>query len=224
LNVLERNDFADRLFRYLWTYLGGTFHGETRAGAGPKESRLLAEHRSRTLADKLRDINKPSDNPLSRVLFLTLGTLDGNAGGNTLEKADRQVRAWFRQMGVDDAGLVLENGSGLSRTERIRPSQLAALLVAEYRSQWSPEFLSSLPIVGLDGTMRRRLRDNPVAGHARMKTGTLRNVVALAGYVPDAAGQMHVVVTMINHDFPKGVRGQPILDALVDWVARSNAK
>ena len=227
LNILERNDYVDRLFRTLWAHLGGTFSGMTREGAAPANSRLLAEHQSRTLADMLRAINKPSDNPLARLMFLTLGTLDAGAGAatvakaTTLEKADAQVRAWFNQLGIADTGLVLENGSGLSRTERIRPSQLAALLVAAHRSNWAPEFLSSLPIVALDGTMHRRLRDSPVASHARMKTGTLRNVVALAGYVPDAAGQMDVVVAIINHDFPKGVAGQPILDAFVDSIART---
>jgi D-alanyl-D-alanine carboxypeptidase/D-alanyl-D-alanine-endopeptidase (penicillin-binding protein 4) len=219
INVLERNDFVDRLFRYLWAYLGGTFHGVTREGTAPADTRLLAEHRSRTLADTLREINKPSDNPLSRLMFLTLGTLD-SGNGTTLEKADRQVRSWFGKLGIADDGLVLDNGSGLSRKERIRPSQLASLLVAAYHSNWAPEFLSSLPIVALDGTMRRRMHDSPVAGRARMKTGTLRNVVALAGYVPDASGQMHVVVAMINHDLAKSAVAQPILDALVDWLAR----
>ena len=226
-NVLERNEFIDRLFRTLWTNLGGTFEGTTREGVAPGDSRLLARHRSRTLADMLREINKPSDNPLSRLMFLTLGTLDAEQGGSSLDKADRQIRGWLNQLGIPDDGLVTENGSGLSRKERIRPSQLAALLAAEYRSDWAPEFLSSLPIVGLDGTMRKRLRDSAAAGRARMKTGTLKNVVALAGYVPDAAGQMHVVVAMINFDTADGKLGplgRPILDALADSVARSALK
>ena len=230
INVLERNDFIDRLFRTLWTSHGGTFGGTTRevsvASAAPADSRLLAQHRSRTLADMLREINKPSDNALTRLMYLTLGTLD-NGGGTSLEKAERQIRAWFNHLGIADAGLVIENGSGLSRKERVRPSQLAALLAAEYRSNWAPEFLSSLPIVALDGTMRSRLKNSPVAGRARMKTGTLNNVVALAGYVPDASGQTHVVVAIINHQLLDGKlwpTGRPILDALVDWVGRSDAK
>ncbi|MEO8102108.1 MAG: D-alanyl-D-alanine carboxypeptidase/D-alanyl-D-alanine-endopeptidase [Betaproteobacteria bacterium] len=222
-NVLDRNEYVDRLFRGLWAGLGGTFHGTLREGMSPADSRLLASHRSRTLADLLRDINKPSDNTLARLMYLTLGTLDSEDGA-TLGGADRQIRAWFRQQGIDDAGLVLENGSGLSRTERVRPSQLAALLATEYRSNWAPEFLSSLPVVGLDGTMRLRLRDSPVSGRARMKTGTLNNVVALAGYVPDARGRMHVVVAIINHRPSTGKLwpvGRPIIDALADWVGRS---
>ena len=226
VNILERDEFIDRLFRRLWTELGGSFRGRTRDDATPVDSRLLSEHHSRTLADMLRKINKPSDNPLTRLLFLTLGTLDRGAG-TSLNKADRQVRDGLATQGIRDAGLVTENGSGLSRKERLRPSQLAALLVAAYRSNWAPEFLSSLPVVGLDGTMRERLRDSPVAGRARMKTGTLNNVVALAGYVPDAAGQVNVVVAIINYKTPTGELwpiGRPILDALVDWVGHTGAK
>ena len=228
INVLERDEFIDRLFRTLWAAESGAFHGTVREGApAPADARLLAQHRSRTLADMLRVINKPSDNALTRLLFLTLGTQDFGGDSTTLARAERQVAAWFRKNGVATDGYVAENGSGLSRKERLRPSQLAALLVAENRSNWAPEFLSSLPVVGLDGTMRRRLRESPVASRARMKTGTLNNVVALAGYVPDGAGQVHVVVAMINHkpiDANLAAVGQPILDALVDWVGRSGAQ
>ena len=104
---------------------------------------------------------------------------------------------------------------------------MAALLATEYRSNWAPEFLSSLPVVGLDGTMRNRLKDSPVAGRARMKTGTLNNVNALAGYVPDALGQVYVVVAILNHKPDVGnlaPKGKLILDELVDWVGRSGAK
>ena len=117
--------------------------------------------------------------------------------------------------------MVLDNGSGLSRTERIRPSQLAQVLKAAYGSDWAPEFLASLPIVAVDGGMRNRLRDSPAAGHARIKTGSLRDVSAAAGFVPDARNQLYIVVAMINHPLAKNGVGPPILDALIDWVARS---
>jgi D-alanyl-D-alanine carboxypeptidase/D-alanyl-D-alanine-endopeptidase (penicillin-binding protein 4) len=224
LNVLDRNEFIERLFRGLWTYLGGSFSGQVVEGRAPDDARLLAEHSSRPLAEVLRDINKTSDNPLARLLFLSLGTGGAVAGSNTSADSARAVRSWLQQQGIGDAGLVLDNGSGLSRSERIRPAMLAALLAAEYRSNWAPEFVSSLPIVALDGSMRRRLADSPAAGRARLKTGSLRNVAAIAGYVPDGSGQMQVVVAMINFDFPKDVSGQPILDALVDWVAHSGGK
>ena len=127
----------------------------------------------------------------------------------------------MRARGIDDSGFVIENGSGLSRIERISPLQMGGLLQAGLRSNWAPEFQASMPIVAVDGTMRRRLHGSPAAGRARLKTGTLRNVVAVAGYVPDANGVQNVVVAMVNDERAGEGRGRAVVDALVDWVARS---
>jgi D-alanyl-D-alanine carboxypeptidase/D-alanyl-D-alanine-endopeptidase (penicillin-binding protein 4) len=294
INVLERNDYTERLFRSTWARLGGTFTGTAREAAPASATRLLAEHVSRPLADVLRDINKPSDNGLARTLFLTLGSLEPDpllgsrpipavrfasplqmspavlpgdslssdtavpaapasaqsaqsalaataaaparsamipgggeamvpaAGTNpTAARAEYVIRAWMQRHGIDDTGLVLENGSGLSRTERVRPAQMAGLLQAAQKSLWMPEFLTSLPIAAVDGTMKRRLKDSPAAARARVKTGTLKNVVAIAGYVPDAHGELCVVVAMINHDLTGNGNGRKAIDALIDWVAQS---
>lgn len=271
INVLERNDYVERLFRTTWARLGGTFTGralEATAGVGavtasntPMPSRLLAEHVSRPLAEVLRDINKPSDNGLARTLFLSLGSLEPDAllgsrpipllplaavrgdslssdavapaaipgGGEaapgaatlTAERSEQVIRAWMQRHGIDDTGLVLENGSGLSRSERVRPAQMAGLLQAAQKSLWMPEFLTSLPIAAVDGTMKRRLKDSAAAARARVKTGTLKNVVAIAGYVPDANSELCIVVAMINHDLTGNGNGRKAIDALIDWVAQS---
>ncbi len=234
INIVDRQDYVARLFRGTWKKLGGAFAGAVTEGVMPADARLLAEHASRALPEVVRDINKPSDNALARTVFLSLGSLEadpvlgsrpiaGDSAETTFSRADRAVRNWMRQQGIDDAGLVMENGSGLSRLERISPAQLGGLLKAGLRSQWSPEFQASMPIVAVDGTMRKRLKDSPAAGHARMKTGTLSNVVAVAGYVRDATGQQCVVVAMINHDKVGDGKGRAVLDALVDWVARLGA-
>ncbi len=228
INVLDRVDFADRLFRSLWRNLGGTFNGKVRESmvgdASPIGMRLLAQHQSRTLAEVTRDINKRSDNPMTRLLYLSLGAQSPAKNAiTTAARADMAVRLWLNQHGIDDAGLVLDNGSGLSRSERIRPAQLAAVLKAAYQSDWSPEFMASLPIVAIDGGMRNRLRDSPAAGHARIKTGSLRDVAAVAGFVPDANNEICIVVVMINHPLATGAVTRPILDSLLDWVARNPA-
>jgi D-alanyl-D-alanine carboxypeptidase/D-alanyl-D-alanine-endopeptidase (penicillin-binding protein 4) len=127
----------------------------------------------------------------------------------------------MRGQRIDDTGFVIENGSGLSRIERVTPQQMAYLLQAGLRSNWAPEFQASMPIAGIDGTLRRRLQGTPAAGRARLKTGTLRNVVALAGYVPDANGVQNVFVAIVNSEEAGNGRGRAVLDALVDWVARS---
>ncbi|MCY0915776.1 D-alanyl-D-alanine carboxypeptidase/D-alanyl-D-alanine-endopeptidase [Massilia sp. H27-R4] len=232
VNVLDRQDYLDRLFRATWKRLGGVLAGDTIEAATPAATRLLAEHVSRTLPDIVRDYNKSSDNTLARTVFLTLGSLEADPvvgsralatipGETTVARAERTVRDWMRANGIDDTGLVLENGSGLSRIERISAVQMGGVLQAGLRSNWSPELMSSLPIAALDGTLRKRLGDSPAAQRARLKTGTLRNVVAVAGYVRDATGQQCVVVAMINSELIGNGKGRAVLDALVDWVARS---
>lgn len=233
INVLDRQDYVDRLFREQWKRVGGEITGPTVDGVAAGDARILAEHASRSLPEVVRDINKPSDNALARTLFLSLGSLETDpargsrpmAGtGPTALRSDMVVRDWMRAKGIDDTGFVIDNGSGLSRSEKISPLQMAGLLRAGLRSKWAPEFMASLPIVGVDGTMRRRLKESPAAERARMKTGTLRNVTAIAGYVPDANGQQCVVVAMINTERSTEGKGRLVLDALVDWVARSGAQ
>jgi D-alanyl-D-alanine carboxypeptidase/D-alanyl-D-alanine-endopeptidase (penicillin-binding protein 4) len=232
INVLDRQEYLSRMVRATWKRVGGSaIGGDTVDGGTPAESTLLAEHVARALPEVVRDINKPSDNTLARTVFLSMGSLEtdlvtgshpipGASIENTLVRSDLVVRAWMQAHGINDAGLILENGSGLSRLERITPLQLASLLQAGQRSNWAPEFQASMPIVAVDGTMRRRLKDSPAAGHARMKTGTLRDVVAVAGYVNDANGQQCVVVAMVNSDLVGDGKGRAVLDALVDWVSR----
>lgn len=230
INVLDRHDYVDRLLREIWERLGGEIAGETVEGNTPVDARLFAEHVSRSLPEIIRDTNKPSDNALARTLFLSLGSLESDPVGgsrpqstiaalSTAGRADLVIRGWMRKQGIDDAGLVLENGSGLSRNERISALQMGRLLQAGLRSKWAPEFQASLPIAGVDGTMRRRLKDSPAFERARIKTGTLKNAFAIAGYVPDAKGQPCVVVAIINADGAGA--GRAAFDALIDWVARS---
>lgn len=231
INVVDRNDYLDRLLRLKWKQLGGTISGQTIDGYTPADAALLASHVSRSLPELVRDINKPSDNTLARTVFLSLGSLESDpalgsrpqqaAPATTFVRSDRAVRNWLHAHQIDDTGLVMENGSGLSRIERITPRQMGGILEAGLASNWAPEFQASLPIVAVDGTMRKRLKDSPAAGHARLKTGSLHDVAALAGYVPDANGKLCVVVGMVNTDLVAHGKGRAVLDALVDWVARS---
>ncbi|MDN2706058.1 D-alanyl-D-alanine carboxypeptidase/D-alanyl-D-alanine-endopeptidase [Janthinobacterium sp. SUN100] len=242
INVLDRNDYADRLFRATWKRLGGTITGTVREAPGtglpptaePVGTRMLADHVARALPEVLRDINKTSDNTLARTLFLSLGSLqsDGWLGSrpvamaapeDTASRARQVIQEWFQRHHIDTQGMLVDNGSGLSRTGRIAPAQMAGVLQAMQQSPWAPEFQSSLPIVALDGTMRKRLLNSLAAARARIKTGTLKNVVAIAGYVPDANNQQCVVVAMINSDLVGNGNGRAAVDALIEWVARSGA-
>ncbi len=230
INVLDRHDYVDRLFRATWARLGGSIGPDTVEGATPPDARLLADHVARALPEIVRDTNKLSDNALARTTFLSLGSLESDgwfgshplppSAESTAARAERAVRAWMHGQGIDDTGLILENGAGLSRTERITPLQLAQVLRAGLSSNWMPEYLASLPIAGTDGTMRKRLQDSPAALHARVKTGGLKNVMAVAGYVPDATGRQCIVVGIINSEQAGNGQGRAVLDALIDWVAR----
>ena len=118
-------------------------------------------------------------------------------------------------------GLVLENGSGLSRRERLTAGGLAHLLASADASPVREEFASSLAVAAMDGTVQRRFQDGTVAGQALLKTGSLEGVRALAGYVIDAEGRRFIVVAIINH--PNAARGAAALDYLVQWVYREGA-
>jgi len=192
--------------------------GVQRAGAVPG-LRLLASHQARPWGELLRTLNKQSSNVYSRLLYLQLGLAQAadNPELPTRALADRAVRQWLAARRIDAPGLVLDNGSGLSRAERITPRALAQVLQAAHQGRWAPELQMSLPIAGVDGTLRNRLATGPAAGQARLKTGLLRDVGALAGYVADPQGRPWVLVAFINH--PNAVAARPALDALVDWVA-----
>ena len=126
------------------------------------------------------------------------------------------VRNLLSARGIDAAGLVLENGCGLSRVERISAATLTDVLTDAWKSQWMPELMASLPISGVDGTMKSR---NVPTGAAHMKTGLLEDTRAVAGYVLAASGKRYVVVAIINH--PAAARGTGAHDALIDWVYRT---
>jgi D-alanyl-D-alanine carboxypeptidase/D-alanyl-D-alanine-endopeptidase (penicillin-binding protein 4) len=207
--------FVLGVFRQLWAELGGSFSGAVRDGPVPPDARLLAVLPSPTLGEVVRDINKYSNNVMARQLFLTLGLAAGHRPATT-EDSVTAVQAWLAKRGLTLPGLVLENGSGLSRSERISAADLSRLLLAAWRSAVMPELMSSLPIAANDGTMKKRLLQNGVAGQAHIKTGSLDGVSAIAGYVLDKRGRRWVVVCLVNH--PNAAAAHPAMDALLQWV------
>ncbi len=219
LQLLDRTELADRLFRSLWLGLGGTWTGQAREAAAPEGVRTLVRRVSRPWGEVLRPMMKTSDNPVTRMLFLQLGVpfMADQPQATTTELAAADVRRWLAEHAISDAGLVLDNGSGLSRSERITPRQLAAMLAVAWQGPRAADLVMSLPVAGEDGSVRP-LKDSPAAGWARLKPGTLRNVVALAGYVRDERGQPWAVAMMVNHD--DASKARPALLALVDSFAR----
>jgi D-alanyl-D-alanine carboxypeptidase/D-alanyl-D-alanine-endopeptidase (penicillin-binding protein 4) len=213
--LYEPEDYVASMIRQLWTEMGGTWTGALRNGTPSPAAKLLYTHESEPLSQIVRDINKFSNNVMARQLYLTLGAELGGAPAEP-GKASRAIREWLDAKKLPVPELVMENGSGLSRNERISARNLAAILQAAARSAVMPELVASLPIAGSDGTMRKRMRAVSGAGHAHIKTGLLSDVRGIAGYVLDKRGRRHVVVMIVNH--PRAPESQEALDALVSWV------
>jgi D-alanyl-D-alanine carboxypeptidase/D-alanyl-D-alanine-endopeptidase (penicillin-binding protein 4) len=213
--VQEHPQFVLGVFLQLWAEMGGSLSGGVREGPVPAEARPIGVLPSPTLAEVVRDINKYSNNVMARQLFLTLGLEAGRRPARA-EDGDAAIRSWLDARGLAVPDLVLENGSGLSRRERISAEGLGLLLQAAWRSSVMPELMSSLPVTATDGTMRKRLKQNGVAGQAHIKTGSLEGVRAIAGYVLDKSGRRSIVVFLVNH--ANAAAAQPAQDALLQWV------
>ena len=217
LGVMAPADYDFGVFAQLWSELGGSIKGAVRDGVAPETARLVGGIESPALAEIVRDINKYSNNVMARQLYLTLAAAGGRQPARP-EDADAAVRAWLDGRGLRFPELVLENGSGLSRRERISADSLARLLQAAWKSATMPELMASLPLTAVDGTMKKRLTGsgNGAGGHAHIKTGTLEGVKAIAGYVLDRQARRQVVVFLINH--ANAQAGQVAQDALLQWV------
>ncbi|HEX8963343.1 MAG TPA: D-alanyl-D-alanine carboxypeptidase/D-alanyl-D-alanine-endopeptidase [Rhodocyclaceae bacterium] len=215
LGVMPHELYVRGLFEQLWTELGGTIKGGVRDGAAPASARLVASIDSPALAEIVRDINKYSNNVMARQLFLTLGLAGGRQPVRPADAA-AAVRDWLAAHGLAFPDLVLENGSGLSRQERVSAEDLGRLLQSAWKSALMPEFVASLPLAAVDGTMKKRFNGNGAAGHMHIKTGTLEGVKSIAGYVLDYKGRNEAVVFIINH--PNAQAAQSAQDALLQWV------
>jgi D-alanyl-D-alanine carboxypeptidase/D-alanyl-D-alanine-endopeptidase (penicillin-binding protein 4) len=209
-----------RLVEALWREMGGQLQGRVREGTAPTGLKPAFEQRSPALAELIRDVNKYSNNVMAQQLFYTLA-LQGKratlAGPVTQDMARETLLGWLTERtGAAPAGeVLLDNGSGLSRHTRISALRLARVLIAAFDSPVMSELMSSLPISGVEGTLRR---SRTTQGRAHLKTGSLRDVAGVAGYALSNSGKRYVVVALINH--PNANAARPALDALVQWVLR----
>lgn len=215
LSLLDHARFVGGVFSQLWRDLGGKWNGAVKLAATPADARLIATLESPPLADAIRDINKYSNNVMARQLFLTLSAELNQEPGSPGASA-KNIREWLARKNIPAPELIIDNGAGLSRSDRISAATLAQLLESAWKSSVMPEFISSLSLVGVDGTLRRRARHDSVAGQAHIKSGTLNDVRAMAGFVLDANGRRWIVVMMINH--PNAPLAQAAQDALLSAI------
>jgi D-alanyl-D-alanine carboxypeptidase/D-alanyl-D-alanine-endopeptidase (penicillin-binding protein 4) len=215
LALLTHRDYVHGVFRQLWEEMGGALRGRVRDGAAPAGTRPFASYESPSAAEVLRDMNKFSNNVMARQVFLTLSAETTRLPGR-YDRSARAVQAWLAARGLELPELVIENGSGLSRSERISAGGMGRLLLAAYRSSVMPEFIASMPLVAYDGTLRKRMKLESVAGQAHIKTGSLSDVRSIAGYVLDRNARRHVVVFFVNH--ANAGAGQAAQEAVLRWV------
>ncbi len=219
LSLHKSSVYIHDLFKKLWAQQGGSFRGSVRNGVVPNGILPLQVYYSPPLADIIRGINKFSNNVAARQLYLTLGetAIPSNSNASvSLDQSDIAIRQWLFSKRLSSPDLVVENGSGLSRKERISAYHMGELLMAAFHSPVMPEFISSLAIAGVDGTMKNRFRDTLIAGKAHLKTGTLNGVMAIAGYLLDHKDRRVVIVCFVNH--PEAGSARPVIDALIRWI------
>ena len=214
--LLRPATYAFGTFVELWRESGGEFSGRLRVEAAPADAQGFLSFDSLSLGEIVRLTNKFSSNLMARHLLLTMGAERlGNPA--TLEKGAAAIAEWSRERGLDLQGMDIDNGSGLSRSTHISALQMAKTLSAAYHSAYAPEFLASLPLAGVDGTLRSRLTMGP-AGAVRLKTGHLDGVSGVAGYVTAASGKTYVLVSLVNHSRADFGAGEPVHAALVSWI------
>ena len=201
--------FAPRAIAGMWQQLGGQLSGQVRDGAVPANLAPAFSVESASLAETIRDINKYSNNVMAQQLFLTLSQQQRSVG--SFDASREVMQRWWRER-VGGEVPTFDNGSGLSREERISAQALARLLQVVWTSPTMSELMSSLPVTGLDGTMKR----SKAQASAHLKTGSLRDVAGVAGFVDSASGKRWVVVAILHH--PNANAARPALDALIDWA------
>lgn len=211
----DPRSYALRAVGGLWAEMGGSVGGQMRHGSVPAGLQPAFEMASPPLAEVVRDINKYSNNVMAQQLFLTLALQPRQPA--TFEGARRALGQWWNtRIGTGEGQPVFDNGAGLSREERISAAGLGKMLQVAWRSPAMSELMSSLPAIGVDGTLRKRqLRGG---GSAHLKTGTLRDSAGVAGYVDGASGRRWVVVAIAND--PNAAAAREAFDALVDWATR----
>ncbi len=206
------NDYIGNIFRSLWEQSGGKWNGTIKEGVTPQEVETLAFHDSIPLSQLLYGMNKYSNNLIARNVFLTLGIDENNPIG-TLELSRKKVSEWRQKLAIPTKELYVDNGSGLSRDSKLSTRATVRILEEMWHSPYVAEYISSLPISGIDGTMKKR---KVATGYAHIKTGYIENVRSIAGYIKGASGRYYAVSAIINSAY--AIDSMPVMDAVITWI------
>lgn len=215
-SLLSHDAFFEGSVRWLWKRVGGIGNiGAMKFGAIPAHAQVFDTHVSLPITAAVNDVNKFSNNVMARHLLLTIDRAQNGAPAQSIRGA-KAITAWLRKEGIDTTELVLENGSGLSREERVSANMLAALLRKTLTKAHSSDFIASLPIAGVDGTLSQRFNNSEVKASASLKTGGLNDVRALAGYLRRSDGRTLIYIGILNH--PRAPQAFGVLERAVEWA------
>jgi len=214
VNLLSPKDFSGLVLRELWESDGSELSGTISEGLISRDSRFLTSFDSEPLAQAIRKINKESSNSLARLLYLALAPT--KIYENSDQDSESAIRSWANKKNMHTDGLRLDNGSGLSRSERLSALFLSEVLEDAWRDPFSSEFISSLAIPGVDGTLRNRLSQSAVSERAHLKTGLLNEVRSIAGYLNHPSGHTFSVVVIING--PHRNNRMETIDVIINWI------
>ncbi|MFL1467200.1 D-alanyl-D-alanine carboxypeptidase/D-alanyl-D-alanine-endopeptidase [Marinobacter sp. HN1S83] len=214
LSLLPHEQYTASLIRSLLSEMGITLAGDNLTGTTPDDARLMLKTTSPDLVTMVRDINKWSSNVMARQLLLTIGA-ESRVEGEDDDRVTgiRAIYEWLENKGVSTAGMVIDNGAGLTRHGRITARQGAQILQHAWNSPFSADLMASMPLIAMDGTMARRLRNVGMDGLGRIKTGYLENVRSIAGFTRDERNTTWAVVGMVNTD--PAWNGQAVLDRIL---------
>ena len=219
LAIMDPAQYAFGTFVTLWRQQGGQFRGGMLRAPTPPAARLLLTHESEPLSEIVRVTNKYSSNMMARSLLLALAA-EMHGTPATTAAGQETIVNWLKTRGLVLPDLVIGNGSGLSRDARISADSMAKLLVGARQSRFAPEFLTSLSLGGLDGTLEKRFQNVDDPSRVRMKTGTLKDVSCLAGYVTGKTSKVYAVVVFVNHPGAQNGLGEMIQSSVVDWALK----
>ncbi len=216
VSLLSHEAFFEGSVRWLWKRVGGAaWMGGIRVGAVPANAQVLDTHVSLPLTAAVNDVNKFSNNVMARHLLLGIDRAQ-NGSPAQASRGAKSVVTWLKKEGIDTRELVLENGSGLSRDERVSANLLAALLRKTLTKPHANDFIASLPIAGIDGTLSQRFANSEAKASASLKTGGLNDVRSLAGYLRRNDGRTLIYIGILNH--ARAPQAFGVLEKAVEWA------
>ena len=215
--ALSHNEFVYGLFRSLWRESGGVFDGGWQNVVVEDDAEPVLTFDSVPLSEMIARVNKHSNNVMARQLLYTLSAeVSGSPG--TEEGGKQVIAEWLKENQLESCSLAIENGAGLSRNSRITAQGMGSLLTFAWRQPYMPEYLASMSLTGLDGTLSRRFRRTELIGKAHMKTGSMDHVTAIAGYLQSRSGRRFAVVALHNYEDIHRGPGEEVQHALLRWL------